>query len=230
MARVRRGRHERAPAQTQQVVGAHQPQDPLAIHGPALAAQEGVETTIAVVTVTDREALKHITQLGLLAPGSHAPPVPVIARAADPRERAHPFDGEGALRGHHRVDEREDALPPRAPLGRGGSLTCRKASLKKSSSTACWPTLRSSSTSRESRTGSLLPTPYRRAWRLGAAPAPAAEPTTRPSAAGRAARARRRHLSRSSRATRTTVAASVAVRRPPCESSRQPESGERPFP
>ena len=131
------------------------------------AAQEGVEAAIAVVAVRDREALKHVTQVGLLTPGSHAPPVPVIARAADPRQRAHPLDGEGALRGHHRVDEREDALPPRPPLGQGGSLTCRKASLKKSSSTACWPTLRSSSTSRESRTGSLLPTPYRRAWRLG---------------------------------------------------------------
>src|SRR5439155_10334390 len=42
------------------------------------AAQEGVEAAIAVVAVRDREALKHVTQVGLLTPGSHAPPVPVI--------------------------------------------------------------------------------------------------------------------------------------------------------
>jgi hypothetical protein len=73
-------------------------------------------------------------------------------------------------------------------------LTCRKASLKKSSSTACWPTLRSSSTSRESRTGSGPPTPYFRAWRLGGGTKAAAEPTTRPSAGARAAAAHRRRL------------------------------------
>src|SRR5688572_16941006 len=154
MARIRRRRHERAPAQTQQIIGAHQPQHPLVVHRPALAPQQSIEAAVAIVAVTDREALEHITQLRLLAPGRNAPPVPVVAGAADARQRAHPLDGEGALRGRHRVDEREDALAPRPPLGGGGALTCRKASLKKSSSTACWPTLRSSSTSRESRADS----------------------------------------------------------------------------
>src|SRR5436190_11700527 len=137
------------------------------VHRPAFPPQQRGEAPVAVVPVTDSQALEHIPQLYLFPFGSDAPPVPVVTRAADARQRAHPLDGQAALRGRHRVDEREDAVAPRPPLGRGGSLTCRKAFSKKSSSTACWPTLRSSSTSRESRTGSLLPTPYRRAWRLG---------------------------------------------------------------
>src|SRR5205809_3198531 len=113
------------------IIGAHEPQDALVVHRPALAPQQRIEATVAVVAVGDREALEHITQLDLFTPGSHAPPVPIVARAADASQRAHPLDGEGALRGRHRVDEREDALAPRPPLGRGGSLTCCKASLKK---------------------------------------------------------------------------------------------------
>src|SRR5205809_3287599 len=148
------------------IIGAHEPQDALVVHRPALAPQQRIEATVAVVAVGDREALEHITQLDLFTPGSHAPPVPIVARAADASQRAHPLDGEGALRGRHRVDEREDALPPRPPFGRGGALTCRKAALKKSSSTACWPTLRSSSTRRESR-ASLPACRYLRACGLG---------------------------------------------------------------
>src|SRR6059058_71386 len=122
---------------------------------PAFPPQQRGEAPVAVVTVTDSQALEHIPQLYLFPFGSDAPPVPVVTRAADARQRAHPLDGQAALRGRHRVDEREDAVAPRPPLGRGGSLTCRKAFSKKSSSTACWPTLRSSSTSRESRAGSV---------------------------------------------------------------------------
>src|SRR3989442_11318726 len=75
-------------------------------------------------------------------------------------QRTHPLDGEAALRGRHRVDEREDALAPRPPFGGGGSVTCRKACLKKSSSTACCPTLRSRSTRSEEHTSELQSRPH----------------------------------------------------------------------
>src|SRR5262249_58371792 len=81
--------------------------------------------------------------------------VAVVGGAAHAGQGAHPFDRERALRRRPRVDEREDAVAPRPPLGGGGALTCRKAALKKSISSACCPTLRSSSTKRGSRAESL---------------------------------------------------------------------------
>jgi len=101
------------------------------------------------------QPLQSIAELRLLSVRGDLAPMAVVARPTHPSQRAHPCDRQRALRGRHRVDEREDALPPRPPLGGGGALTCRKAALKKSSSTACWPTLRSSSASRDSRTCSL---------------------------------------------------------------------------
>src|SRR5437870_172601 len=83
------------------------------VHRPAFPPQQRGEAPVAVVTVTDSQALEHIPQLYLFPFGSDAPPVPVVTRAADARQRAHPLDGQAALRGRHRVDEREDAVAPR---------------------------------------------------------------------------------------------------------------------
>src|SRR5881227_2819542 len=87
------------------------------VHRPAFPPQQRGEAPVAVVPVTDSQALEHIPQLYLFPFGSDAPPVPVVTRAADARQRAHPLDGQAALRGRHRVDEREDAVAPRPPQG-----------------------------------------------------------------------------------------------------------------
>src|SRR5437762_13010751 len=97
------------------------------VHRPAFPPQQRGEAPVAVVPVTDSQALEHIPQLYLFPFGSDAPPVPVVTRAADARQRAHPLDGLAALRGRHRVDERAAAVAPCTPLGWGGCLTYCKA-------------------------------------------------------------------------------------------------------
>src|SRR5499433_2170572 len=113
------------------------------------------EPPIAIVPVADGPALQDVAQLRLFPARRDPAPGAVVAGAAHAGQGAHPFDRERALRRRPRVDEREDAVAPRPPLGGGGALTCRKAALKKSISSACWPTLRSSSTRRGSRADAL---------------------------------------------------------------------------
>src|SRR5262249_62291693 len=118
---------------------------------------------MGVVGGADGRLLQDIAQLRLFA-GRRAPaPVAVVTRAAHAGQGAHPCDRERALRRRPRVDEREDAVAPRPPLGGGGAFTCRKAALKKSISSACWPTLRSSSPRRGSRAGAFPAAPVARA-------------------------------------------------------------------
>src|SRR5207249_11638369 len=95
------------------------------VHRPAFPPQQRGEAPLAVVTVTDSQALEHIPQLYLLPFGSDAPPVPVVTRAAEARQPAHPLDVQAAPRGRHREAQREEAVAPRAPVGRGGSLSSR---------------------------------------------------------------------------------------------------------
>src|SRR5262249_59892870 len=101
------------------------------------------------------QRLRDTAQLRFFRARRAPTPVAVVAGAAHAGQGAHPFDRERALRRRPRVEEREDAVAPRPPLGGGGALTCRKAALKKSISSACCPTLRSSSTKRGSRAESL---------------------------------------------------------------------------
>src|SRR5437870_2085655 len=59
------------------------------VHRPAFPPQQRGEAPVAVVPVTDSQALEHIPQLYLFPFGSDAPPVPVVTRAADaPAARA----------------------------------------------------------------------------------------------------------------------------------------------
>src|SRR6266403_1359127 len=74
--------------------------------------------------------------------------------------------------GRHRLDDFVDPVTPGPALGRRAPLTCRKACRKKSSSTCCWPTLRSSAAMRlcalsssPSAPGELDPPPPREADR-----------------------------------------------------------------
>src|SRR5258708_15365887 len=73
----------------------------------------------------------------------------VVAGATDTGEPAHTLDREHALRTgcrlHHRLDDFVDFVAPVPSLGWRSPFTCRKACRKKSRSTCCWPTLRSSS-------------------------------------------------------------------------------------
>src|SRR6266403_6262849 len=104
--------------------------------------------------------------------------MPVVPRPADASERAHPRNREFALRQggrhqrRHRLDDPVDPVTPGPALGRRAPLTCRKACRKKSSSTCCWPTLRSSAAMRlcalsssPSAPGELDPPPPREADR-----------------------------------------------------------------
>src|SRR5215467_14014992 len=85
----------------------------------------------------------------------------VVPGPAHASERAHSRNREFALRqgGCHRLDDLVDPVTPGAALGRRAPLTCRKACLKKSSSTCCWPTLRSSSAMRLPAFSSSPPPP-----------------------------------------------------------------------
>ena len=84
--------------QAQQVVLAHQPQHALVIDRPALPPQLRADPPIAIVAVRQRQTLDGIAQAGLLLARRRGLPMPVIAGAADARERAHPLDREIALR------------------------------------------------------------------------------------------------------------------------------------
>src|SRR5204862_3108297 len=74
-------------------------------------------------------------------------PCTVVAGSTEAGQRTHPFNCEFALRlaGRHRFDDAVDRSAPSPSLGRRATLTCRKACRKKSSSTCCWPILRSNS-------------------------------------------------------------------------------------
>ncbi len=78
-----------------------------------------------------------------MRPGAR--PEPVEARAADAREGAHPLDRRAlrrsfTLRMRHRLDLGEDAVAPGPMLGGSDASMRRKACLKKSRSSCCWPT------------------------------------------------------------------------------------------
>src|SRR2546425_890213 len=134
-----------APAQTEEIVRAHQPQHALVVHRPAVAAHELGEPAIPVVPLGDGQPLEHIAERGLLGPGRRRVPMPVVCRPAHAGEGTQAFDRQRALRRRHRLDHGEDVPAPRPALGGADALMCRKARAKKSSSTACWPILRSRS-------------------------------------------------------------------------------------
>ncbi len=79
MAGVRGRRDEAAPAQTQEIIRAHEPQHALVIDRPALTPQQRVEPAVAVVPVADGHSLEYIPQLGLFAARGDLMPVPIVA-------------------------------------------------------------------------------------------------------------------------------------------------------
>src|SRR5882757_7761772 len=95
----------------------------------------------------ERHTLDRVTHAGLFRERGRRRPTAVVAGATDAGQRAHPLDRKLALRqrDRHRLDDRVDRVTPVPSLGRRAPLTCRKACRKKSSSTCCWPILRSSS-------------------------------------------------------------------------------------
>ena len=112
------GTNGRAP-QAQQVVFTQDAQHALVIDRPALPAQLGGDAPVAIVFVVERQTLDGVAQAGFLLTRRRGLPVPVVAGAADATERAHPLDGEVALRrrGRHFLDDRVDAVPPDPPVG-----------------------------------------------------------------------------------------------------------------
>ncbi len=63
----RRLRHERAPAQDEQIVLARQAQHPLGVDDEALTPERMGDAAIAVMTVIERDALDEIAQVGVVA-------------------------------------------------------------------------------------------------------------------------------------------------------------------
>jgi hypothetical protein len=111
------------------IVLARQPQYPLVIDPPALAAEFRRDPAIAVMPIEQRRPLDRVAQPHLLLAPRRGPPVPVISGPADRSQLAHPLDSDLALRQRrrHRLDDRVDAVAPGAPVPRPTSLTCRKA-------------------------------------------------------------------------------------------------------
>src|SRR5712671_5328885 len=97
-----------------------------------------------------RQALDGVAHPSLFLARRRGGPMAVVPGPAHAGERAHPLNREFALRqgGRHRLDDLVDPVTPGPTLGRRARFTCRKACRKKSSSTCCWPTLRSSSAMR----------------------------------------------------------------------------------
>src|SRR5712671_1537510 len=150
MAGVGRHRHEGSFPQAQQIVLAHQAQHPLVVHGKALATQLRRDPAVPIVRMLQCQALDGVAYPRLFLARRRGTPVAVVPGPAHTGERAHPLDREFALRqgGRHRLDDFVDPVTPGPALGRRAPLTCRKACRKKSSSTCCWPTLRSSAAMR----------------------------------------------------------------------------------
>src|SRR6266481_1572307 len=143
-------------------------------HGQAFATQLRRDPAIAVVRMGQRQALDGVAHPGLFLARRRGGPMAVVPGPAHARERAHPFDREFALRQgtSHRLDDFVDPVTPGPALGRRAPLTCRKACRKKSSSTCCWPILRSSAATRlcafsssPAAPGELDPPPARKADR-----------------------------------------------------------------
>ena len=150
VTRVRRRRSEQRLHQTKQVVLAHDPNHTLVVDAPALAPQHRADPAVAVMAVSQRQALNDIAQRRLLTQRFAAGPSSVVSCAADASQPAHPLHRKPrfrrfALRARHRLDVGEDAVTPGASLGRREPSVCCKAPVKKSSSSCCWPTFRSNS-------------------------------------------------------------------------------------
>ena len=156
---VGRHRHEGAPPQTQQIVPAHQAQHPLVVHRKALATQQRGDPAVPIVRMPQCQTLDRITHRGLFLARCRRAPMAVVPGPAHAGQRAHPLNREFALRqgGRHRLDDFVDPVTPGPALGRRAPLTCRKACRKKSSSTCCWPTLRSSAAIRPRAASSSPP-------------------------------------------------------------------------
>ena len=177
-------RHERLLAQAQQIVLAQQPQHPLVVHRPALAPQQRPQPAVAVVPVRQGQPLQAVTQRRLLRGRRRGPPVPVVAGPAGLEQRAHPLPRSTRLaaaptpgrgRGRRRVGR--PARPPTRLF-----MSC-KACPKKSSSSACWPILRSSAAIRCLRPRQLVRHRHRRRHRRPRPrrpPPPAARAGARP--------------------------------------------------
>jgi len=151
---VRRCRNERPASQAQQIVLAHQPQNPLVVDAPALALEQRRDPAIAVMPLRKRQALDRVAQLGFLQTRRRGPPMPVVARPAHLQQGTHPLHRQSALPLRPGLDEAMDAVPPDRSLGRREVSKSCKACLKKSASNACWPTLRSNSAIRPRATES----------------------------------------------------------------------------
>ena len=150
VARVRRRRPEQRLRQAQQVVLAHDPDHALVVDAPALASQQRADPAVAVVAVGQSQTLDDVAQRRFFAQRLVAGPSSVISCPADAGQPAHPSHRKPcfrrfALRARHRLDVGEDAVTPGPSLGRREPSICCKAPLKKSRSSCCWPTLRSSS-------------------------------------------------------------------------------------
>src|SRR5258708_28043125 len=126
-------------AHRQQVVGAHQPQYPLAIGHHSPVTQLRSYPAVAVAAILQHDLLDQIAQphVGLARL--------VFLKVAVKTSPAHVRDltsvaGLKALKLHHASDLTVDAV---APVFRRDSFTRLKALCITSSSNACWPILRS---------------------------------------------------------------------------------------
>ena len=141
-----------------QIVLSHQPQHPLVIHHPTFAFQQPRDPTVAVIPIFQRQPLDSITHRHVFFSGFSSLPSTVITRTADSGQLTHLEDVHAALHLLLLFDYFEDAAPPLSFFLRLDASTRRKACSKKSISSCCRPTNRSSSATRfsGSRAGFLL--------------------------------------------------------------------------
>src|SRR5215469_12990601 len=128
-------------AQTQQVVHAHQPQNPLVIYHPSSPQQFAMQASIAVSRPLQRDLLHLATQVHVGFLAWPAQPETVISRPAHARDLTQPLHCCLRFRGF--ADLPVEPVLPLATKGCGCSLKRRKAFFKKSFSIVSCPIFRS---------------------------------------------------------------------------------------
>src|SRR6185312_2204222 len=107
----------------------------LVVHYHALPPQLRPDAAMTVTAVMlERDPLNRRPHFHLLLHWLTRPHAPVKPGAADPGQKTHPLHAQAALLRHHSPDVGVDALAPDSLMSWRRASICRKAPLKKSSS------------------------------------------------------------------------------------------------
>jgi hypothetical protein len=141
---IRRCHHELPPAQTEQIVFAHDPVDPVMSHCPASPVQFGRDARAPIAGEFQRDPLDRVPQIDVGISGGRRGAEPIESGPAHLPEQAHLPDAHDCFLLDLVSDFFADCgFPVTACRIRRSSMR-RKQFFKKSISSVCWPIFRSS--------------------------------------------------------------------------------------